>query len=387
MSFPGLSLFRERGAVRDFERQDPGFRRLVFYSEGAGDWPHLGPVIQVFLAEHDVKISFLSSDPADPGLRIQDERMRGFQIGTGTMRTVLFARMDCQHFVMTLPDLGNLWLKRSVHPVHYIYLFHSINSTHTAYRKGAFDGFDTVLCVGPHHVDEIRKTEAVYGLPAKELVQHGSAKLDTVLAQFADAPATGASDGTREVLVAPTWGDSSLIERPVGRELIDALVAAGHRTVLRLHPMTVRRLPKVVSELRQTYRDEPLFRLEDDMNVTESWLRSDLMISDWSGAAIEYAFAVLKPVIYVDTPAKILNDEWERVGAPSFEAGIRHEVGRVVDEPAMASIPGLVDEVAGLADSMRDRIRAARERSIFNIGRSSAAAASYLASLPASADR
>jgi hypothetical protein len=285
--------------------------------------------------------------------------------------------------VMTLPDLGNLWLKRSVRPVHYIYLFHSINSTHTAYRKGAFDGFDTILCVGPHHIDEIRKTEALYDLAAKELVEHGSAKLDTVLAQFADAPASTMSDAAREVLVAPTWGDSSLIERPVGRELIAALLRAGHRTVLRLHPMTVRRLPKLIAELRHTYRDEPHFRLEDDMNVTESWLRSDLMISDWSGAAIEYAFAVLKPVIYVDTPAKILNDEWNRVGSPSFEAGIRHEVGRVVEESAIGAIPDLVEEVARSSESMREWIRASRDRSIFNIGNSSSSAAAYLMSLVA----
>ena len=46
---------------------------------------------------------------------------------------------------MTIPDLGQLWLKRSVHPVRYVYLFHSTNSTHTVYRKGAFDAYDTIF--------------------------------------------------------------------------------------------------------------------------------------------------------------------------------------------------------------------------------------------------
>ena len=94
---------------------------------------------------------------------------------------------------MTLPDLGNLWLKRSVHPVEYVYVFHSMNSTHTSYRRGAFDNFDTILCVGPHHVDEIRKAEEVYGLPAKRLVEHGSTKLDRLLAEFGDATTIGAA--------------------------------------------------------------------------------------------------------------------------------------------------------------------------------------------------
>lgn len=381
MNLPGLAFLRERGAMRAFETQDPAFRELVFYSEGAGDWPHIGPVIQALLAEHDQNISYLSSDPTDPGMSIKDPRFRAFAIGSGTIRTILFARMDCRHFVMTLPDLGKLWLKRSVHPVHYIYLFHSINSSHTAYRPGAFDEFDTVLCVGPHHVDEIRKTEALHDLPAKQLVEHGSAKLDTVLAQFADVTDSPERAATSEILVAPTWGDSSLIERRVGRELIDALVTSGFRTVLRLHPMTVRRLPELVADLRRAYRDEPLFRLEDDMNVTESWLRSDLMISDWSGAAIEYAFALLKPVIYVNTPAKILNDDWERIGAQSFEASIRSQIGHVVEPEAVAEVPGVIESALRDTDGIRDRLLIARSRHIFNVGESSRAAAEFLVSL------
>ena len=202
MKLPGASFLRERSAVRAFEEQDASFRELVFYSEGGSDWPHLGPVIIELLARHDRPISYLTSDPADPGLAIADPRFRAFHIGSGTARTILFARMDCRHFVMTLPDLGNLWLKRSVHPVHYIYLFHSMNSTHTSYRTGAFDQFDTILCVGPHHVNEIRATEAAYELPAKELVEHGSAKLDALLAEIGERGATprrgeGSANGAR----------------------------------------------------------------------------------------------------------------------------------------------------------------------------------------------
>ncbi len=365
--------------MRAFESQDRSFRELVFYSEGSGDWPHIGPVIKTLLRDHKQKVSYLTSDPADPGLGIDDPRFRSFQIGSGTVRTILFARIDAGRFVMTLPDLGSLWLKRSVHPVKYVYLFHSINSSHTAYRKGAFDAFDTILCVGPHHVDEIRRTEAVYGLRSKELVEHGSAKLDTVMAEFVDLSAKAGPDSTPQVLIAPSWGESSLIEHPIGRQLVQTVLRAGHQTVLRLHPMTMRRLPGLVSELRQALRDEPLFRLEEDMNATESWLRSDLMISDWSGAATEYAFALLKPVIYVDMPPKLLNPEWERIGTPAFEDTVRRAIGSVVDPSELATIPDVIDRTLRQGLEVRERIVAARSRSIFNRGRSSEVAAAYLA--------
>ena len=188
MNLPGARFRAEQRVMKEFEAQDASFRNLVFYSEGPGDWPHMGPVILALLNDGDVSISYLSSDKADPGLAIDHPRLRTFSIGAGTARTMLFARLDCRHMVMTMPDLGNLWLKRSVHPVHYVYMFHSMNSTHTSYRKGAFDNYDTILCVGPHHVAEIRKAEEVYGLPPKELIEHGSVKLDTVMAALAAAP-------------------------------------------------------------------------------------------------------------------------------------------------------------------------------------------------------
>ncbi len=381
MRFPGLSILSDRKAVKAFESQEASFRDLVFYSEGRGDWPHLGPIIEALLADHDRNISYLTSDEGDPGLRIDHPRLRSFDIGSGTARTVLFARIDCRSFVMTLPDLGNLWLKRSVHPVHYIYAFHSLNSTHTSYRKGAFDNFETILCAGPHHVAEIRKSEEVYGLPPKRLIEHGSAKLDTVMAEVAGLRPTPRESGPIEVLIAPTWGESSLIEQPLGRELIAILLRAGMRTVLRLHPMTSRRLPELVAELKRSFADAPLFALEEDMAASQSWLRSDLMISDWSGAAIEYAMALLKPVVYVDTPPKIMNASWTDLATDSFESRIRSTLGRVVAASQLSDVPQVVHEMIRDAESVRETVLAARSESIFNIGQSSAVAAQQLAAL------
>jgi hypothetical protein len=383
VKFPGMGFLREQSAVKAFESQEPAFREIVFYSEGAGDWPHLGPIIEALLSGHDRMISYLTSDPTDPGLMVDNPRLRSFNIGSGTARTILFARMDCRHFVMTLPDLGNLWLKRSVHPVHYVYTFHSMNSTHTSYRTGAFDQFDTILCVGPHHVDEIRRTEAAYGLPQKELVHHGSAKLDTLLSEITPPDAAHDHDGPARVLVAPTWGESSLIEAEIGTAVIDALLEAGHPVVLRLHPMTVRRLPRLVSDLRRRYAEAPAFALEERMSATQSWLEADVMVSDWSGAATEYAFALGKPVAYIGTPPKIMNPEWERTALRSFEDRVRVELGRVVEPSDVSTLPEIIASLVADPSATRQRAESTRDRSVFNVGSSSAAAAAYLAGLGA----
>jgi YidC/Oxa1 family membrane protein insertase len=381
MNLPGLAFIRERNAMRAFETQDRSFRDLVFYSEGAGDWPHLGPVISVLLRDHERSISYLTSDAEDPGLSVNHPRFRSFQVGAGTVRTILFARLDVRHFVMTMPDLGSLWLKRSVHQVHYVYLFHSLNSTHTAYRKGAFDAYDTIMCAGPHHVDEIRRTEAVYGLPAKELVQHGSVKLDSVLADFAGTEEVATNNPNPNVLVAPSWGDCSLIERPVGIRLLEALLSAGFPAVLRLHPMTVRRHPAMISGLKEHFAGVRNLRLEDDMNATASWLSADVMVSDWSGAATEYAFALRRPVLFVDTPPKRMNPEWEAIGLPAFEEQMRGQIGAVISEDDIELAPQHVASLL-LASSAGETSKRLRAKLVYNVGHSAIAAADYLASAP-----
>jgi YidC/Oxa1 family membrane protein insertase len=282
---------------------------------------------------------------------------------------------------MTLPDLEALWLKRSLQPVQYVYLFHSTNSTHTSYREDAFDAYDTVLCVGPHHVEEIRCAERVRNLRAKTLVEHGSVKLDSVLARV---PAFGSEVRPGEeprVLIAPTWGESSLIERAVGPSVLESLIAADIDTTLRLHPMTVRRKPELIADLRQRFVREPLFRIESDMNVETSWLSSDAMITDWSGAGVEYALSLARPVFFVDTPQKIRNPNWKRVGLPPFEAQVRSKIGEVVQESGVEDLPDLIRRRIRDAAERGAIVRTVREASIFNVGRSARVAADYLASL------
>jgi YidC/Oxa1 family membrane protein insertase len=309
-------------------------------------------------------------------LRLEHELLRSFDIGSGTTRTVLFRKIECREFVMTIPDLQNMWLKRSVHPVHYTYVFHSTNSTHTSYRKGAFDHYDTIMCVGPYHVEEIRRTEEHYGLKPKELVEAGSVKLDTVMRQFADLTRRAEPNDPPEVLVAPTWGQGSMIEMPIGEQVLRTLVDAGFSTVLRLHPMTVRHHPELPARLQAAFSDQPLFRLEQDMSATESWLRSDLMVSDWSGAATEYAFALEKPVVFVDTPQKIRNPEWRAIGLPAFEDGIRREIGTVLAPDDHGRLSAVVDESLQVSATQAG----ARDRSewIFNRGHAASTIASRI---------
>lgn len=345
-------------------------RRLVFYAETAADWAFLGPVVDA-LDSRGCRVLKITSDPDDPVL----ERGDGFFVGTGSARTALFKSIDADAFIMTLSDLETFHLKRSAYPVQYFYIFHSIASTHRVYREHAFDAYDTILCVGPHHEVEIRKTEKVYGLKPKRLLPHGYGRLDTLMKDLAGTPkAEPARSSEIDVLVAPSWGDCSIVKHCL-EPMLESLIEGGLAVTIRFHPMTRRHDPGLPERLLSTYGPSGRFQFDPHINTTESLLAADIMISEWSGAPLEFAFARERPVIFIDTQPKIHNLAFERIGLPMLEVDIRQRIGRLVGLDAIASLPAVIAELVAEPDVWAEKIRRVRSETVFNIGRSGEAGA------------
>ena len=165
----------------------------------------------------------------------------------------------------------------------------------------------------------------------------------------------------------------------IGRAVLEVLLGSGAEVILRPHPMTSRRLPRLIDDLRRAHAANPRFRIEQDMSASESWLWSDLMVSDWSGAASEYAFALGRPVIFIDTAPKLMNPDWNDIGLPAFEDQVRSEVGCVIGLDGVDRLAETVHRlVANSAPPETDPI-AIRSRRVFNVGRSASVAARFLA--------
>ena len=359
--------------VRAFEALARENRRLVFYAETAADWAHLEPVAAA-LERKGARVARLTSDREDPALG----RGNAFFVGSGSALTILFRTLEADGVVMTLTDLDQFHLKRSAHDsVHYFYVFHSIASTHRVYREHAFDAYDTILCVGPHHLTELRRTEAVYGLPAKRLVEHGYGRLDKLIADMRSRELTPKKEGKINVLVAPSWGESSMVRHCL-EPVIDVLVSARLEVSLRIHPMTARLQPGLAQGLVRRYATSGHFHFDPDVATTEALLSADIMISEWSGAPLEYAFARERPVIFIDTPPKIHNPNFSRVGLPALEATIREEIGVVIALDEIPALPEAVHALVAERDRWSERIRAVRDRTVFNIGRSGDVAAEHI---------
>ncbi|MBM4264864.1 MAG: hypothetical protein FJ145_26000 [Deltaproteobacteria bacterium] len=370
--FNWLDPWRDFHRLRKLSRRE---RRLVVYCEGREYDVFFAPILAALTDRYRFDYLFVTSDSGDPLLGAQPPR-RSFCIGHGTARTAWFQTLAADLVLMSTPDLNRFHLKRSPAVGHYAYLHHSLVSTHMAYRPGAFDNYDSILCVGPHHVTESRAWEAQHNLRAKQLVPHGYGPIDALMAS-AEERRTPVPDQPT-VLVAPSWGQAGLIQS-CGAAVCSALLQAGMRVVLRPHPRTLQTQRALVDELTARFGADDNFALDLGVASHEIYRDADIMISDWSGAAFEFAFGLLRPVLFVDVPRKVNNPHYASLDCEPLEVFLRTEVGEVVPADAPTAVVAAVERLLGHAERWRERLAAQRRQWIFNAGTSGVAGAEFIA--------
>ena len=373
------SLIREWKELSRFRALEPRLRSIVFYAEDFSSWTYFEPIVRELTGALGKQICYVTSSKDDQILDLHEEGIRTFCIGSGTVRTAFFLSLEADVMVMTMPDLGTLHIKRSKESVHYVYVYHSLVSSHMCYRRGAFDQFDAILCVGPHHKEEIRATEELYGLKPKILIEAGYGRLDSILGFEASLPShfTDSHSGTKRVLVAPSWGGNSLLENH-GPELVEVLLGTGHHITVRPHVMMIRHRRKLLGRLQQQFGPNPNFALDLSLGSQAVMHEYDLLVADWGGSAFEYAFGLERPVLFVDVPRKVFNPEYERIPCTPMEVQVRSEIGDIVSPDRLQEVPDRMESLLEDTGVRKDRIIEARSRWVDNLGSSGKVGAEYI---------
>ena len=99
------------------------------------------------------------------------------------------------------------------------------------------------------------------------------------------------------VLVAPTWGKSSLLSL-YGKALIDALAGTGFNIVIRPHPQSLTADKELLESLQKEYKDTENVSWNFDNDNFDSLNHADIMISDFSGVMFDYTLLFNRPVLY-----------------------------------------------------------------------------------------
>ena len=374
-----MSFFSEiRAIYRFFKKTPPSEKRIVFYAEHAGYYSYFEGLINELTARYREIITYITSDPCDPVLTFKNPRLRPFFINK--LLPFFMRLVNSKLFVMTLTDLNQFYLKRSYNPVHYVYVFHALVSTTMAYREGSFDHYDTIFCVGPHQVEEIRRYEKLKNLTPKTLVEAGYYRLERIRAAYKQKMLLSRQESKKTVLVAPSWGEKNIFEF-CGEQLISILLRSGYAVIARPHPETVKRSPKLIDQLESEFGAHSQFTLEKSVASDESLLKADVLISDCSGIFLEYAFGTERPVLFIDVPPKVKNSRFREIGIEPLELTLRPKVGIIVSPDNMRSIPEVLEELIAGKDSFRKTIIELRNKHVFAFGESSKIGAQHIMDL------
>ena len=339
-----MGLFKNIGDLIRFTQLPKNKKQITFYSEGKNYWPDLEGLVLEILNTSNLNVCFVSSDKDDPGFLIKHENYQKFKIDEGFIRNWFFENIETDIFIMTMPDINKYQVKRSKNNVHYIYVQHSLVSLHMVYRKGAFDHYDTIFCAGPHHVKEIRAMEKMFNLKPKNLVEHGYPRLDTILKEHQKNIMQKKAGDSIHILLAPSWGENATIESGIGIKIVDRLISSGYKITLRPHPQTIKFAKNKVDEIIKKHKGNSMFAYESSISGNESLYSSDIMISDWSGAALDYAFGLGKPVWFVDVPRKVNNNSYKELDIPPLEVIIREKIGKVIDITNIEEFPFIFND-------------------------------------------
>ena len=365
--------------LRKFGKLDEKESMIVFYAENKASMNHFKPLILELTEKKNLPICYVTSVKDDPMLTSKNLKIQSFYIGDGTARTKFFLTLKARILIMDMPDIEKFHIKRSkVYPVHYIYVFHSMFSVHSYLREGAIDNYDTIFCVGEHHVNEIRETEKVYELKPKKLVLYGFPRLDTLIQQRQKISQETVKS-KKLILITPSYGDNNLLS-VCGIKLIDLLLKSNFKVLLRPHFKILKESKKLIETIYKNFGNNPDFILENGVISSELLESSACMISDWSGISLEYAFTFERSVIFIDVPKKILNPNSEKISTEPIEISIRYKIGQVVNPSKIEEIPNLITSL-NKSEKNSEKIRDICSKTVYNIGESSIIGAKYIQQL------
>ena len=377
-----MSFFREITDIIKYFKAAKSASDITFYSEEGIYYQNFRATIETIIKKSDLKILYITSDTNDPVWQLPSDQFEAFYINK--LLSFVFPFINTKTLILTMADLDNYHIKRSTNNVNHIYMFHAINSIHMTYNEGAFDHYDTFFCVGPHHEAEIRKTEEVYQLPQRQLLKIGYSWLEDIERDYQRNYSMLSLDKPR-ILIAPSWNSGNILETCIDI-ILERCLPLNWDIVVRPHPEFIKRQPDTIKRLNETYSNYDNFTLETESASSENIKGSSLLITDWSGIGIEYAWGMGKPVIYIDTPMKVHNPEYEKIGIVPLEVRVRSKIGKVLIPEQCNKIDTEVSQLLSVDTDNTKILAKLRDEYIYNWGRSAEVGADYIIEYCQSAD-
>jgi len=367
---------REKADIARFKTAD---KKLVFYALSGGQYKYYKNIIEYLLDNSEVVIHYLTNDPNDALLKQHHERLIPYY--ASQQKTIsLMLRLDTDIMVTTVPDLQSFHMKRSIarDDIEYIYIQHTIASVHLTLREKSLDYFDTIFCVGPHQVNELRRREEMVALSKRTLLKAGYAVYDQLIESYANI--SHSENKIPKILIAPSWQTDNILDLCID-DMLEVLLGKENQIVVRPHPQYIRLYPERMNALVERYSKhttdgELVFEL--DFSSNQSIFLSDVLITDWSNIAFEFSYCTLKPCIFINTPMKVMNPNYEQYNLEMVDITLRDKVGISIDVDEITNLENAVTKLLLEKDSYKEDIKQVVEQYLYYPGRNGEAGGRYI---------
>jgi len=365
---------KERADYKRFFKN--GDVELVFYSEANGFYKYYKDTIDYICEHSDVAIHYVTSDPEDKIFLDTRENIHAYYIARDAYLIPFFMKLSCKVVVMTTPDLEKYHIKRSRvnKNIEYIYVQHGMGSLILTNRKGALDWFDTVLCTSKDIVGEVREMEEFYGTPKKLIVEAGYPVLDMMTREYESMPHE--KHEIPQIVIAPSWQPDNIIEL-CGEKLLDELSQQNFDVTLRPHPQHVKHSPQLFSDMKEKYAQNKNITIQTDF-TSNNMLGADVLITDWSGIAYEYAFVTKKPVLFINTPMKTMNNDYKQFKSKPNNILFRDMLGEQLSPDELEKAGSVITKMLDNQQEYSKKIDEVYREYIFNPGSAGKVCARYI---------
>ena len=345
----------------------------VIFSDDKRYWNVFGPICREF-DKRGIPAVYMTASEDDPALNESFDHVQCQFIGAGNKA---FAKLNLLHadiLLATTPGLDVYQWKRSKDVKFYAHILHMASDA-TLYRMFGLDYFDSILLSGEYQIAPERKLEAMRNLPAKELVVVGQPYMDGLLERL---HAAGNQEDAHQttVLLAPSWGPSSILNR-FGKQAIQSLLDTGYHVIVRPHPQSYASEKELLDTLTAAFPNSDQLEWNRDNDNFEVLRRSDIMISDFSGVMFDFALVFNKPVIYADTSFDTAPYDACWLDEETWTFSTLPKIGQHLSAENLPHIKDVIDSC--LQDSQYAEGReAARQEAWANIGHSAEKTVEYL---------
>ena len=251
--------------------------------------------------------------------------------------------------MLTTPGLDVLHIKRNRGVAHYCHIVHSLSPM--TYRVFGVDYFDSVLVANEVQEDFVRDIESAHNVKRKHIAITGSTYLDELSLQ-ANALESFPKNSTKTILVSPSWGKETLLNK-YGLDLLLPLAKSSYHIIIRPHPQSYISPSERenIQHLQEALKDYSNVEWDKDTPNIYAFSKADMMISDFSSVIFDFVCLQGKPVLTIDNDMDLSGYDMadiERDSIWTFKALDR--IGKRISQKHFSQIQEICEEIFNCCD-------------------------------------